>query len=59
MNCGIFIKSSAFAILFFLVPTIVNANGYIQKDTADACVGQSEGKVTANYVLPYCLESQE
>ena len=32
MNCGILIKSSAFATLFFLIPTIVTANGYIQKE---------------------------
>ena len=32
MSFGIFIKSSVFATLFSLVPTIVNANGYIQKE---------------------------
>ena len=32
MSFVIFIKSSVFATLFFLVPTIVNANGYIQKE---------------------------
>ena len=32
MKYGTFIKSSAFTILIFLTPTIVNASGYIQRE---------------------------